>query len=109
MRQSLERHELDYKQLLGLLVDKVPKGTITTYGELSHWAYGDSGRAPAIVAMLNGAVRSNGANAIYTNRVVSKTGKIVGVNGQLEQLKSEGIRMKGGNADLANCRVVRFG
>lgn len=100
---------MDYQKLLGLLVDKVPKGTITTYGDLSHWAYGDSGKALAIVAMLNGAVASNAANAIYTNRVVSKSGKIVDVNGQLEQLKREGIVIKGGNADLANNKVVRFG
>ncbi len=94
--------------ILSLLMDRVPAGSLTTYGDLSAWAFGNTGSAQAIVAMLNAAVNANAANAVYTNRVVKKDGTIVDVNGQLNQLRGEGIRVVDGRADLNGTKVVRF-
>lgn len=100
--------KMEYVQLLDLLMDRVPDGSLTTYGELSVWAYGNPRAAQAIVAMLNAAVRMSSSNARYTNRVVSKNGAIADVNGQLNQLRREGIRIVEGKVDMRNSNIIRF-
>ncbi len=100
--------KIDSLELLRHLVRHVPAGTVTTYGELSTWAFGNAGASQAIVAMLNAAVRVRQSHAEYTNRVVRKDGGVVDVNGQLDQLLREGIRISNGKVDMKRTTVVRF-
>ena len=78
-----------WEELLYFLQKNVPKGKVTTYGNLSTVFFGGTGSAPAIVAMLNGAETRNPDNCRWTNRVVNAQGGIQ-VDGQLEQLQREG-------------------
>ena len=97
---------MDSQQLLEILKERVPRGMVTIYGELSFWAYGNHSASQAIVAMLNAAVGESFSNAQYTNRVVSKKGKIVNVNGQLNQLTREGVAINIGNVDMQKADIV---
>lgn len=97
---------VQYRQVVDLLVDRVPAGSVTTYGEVSLWVYGNGRSAPAIVSMLNAAVRDSSSNARYTNRVVSKDGNIVDVNGQLDQLVREGVPIRDKRVILSQANVV---
>ena len=100
--------KVTYHQLLDLLIDKVPEGSLTTYGELSKMFYGNTGAAQAVVAMLKAIVSENGSNSCDTNRVVGKSGMLVDVNGQLAQLVKEGVEVESKKANMQTCNVVRF-
>jgi alkylated DNA nucleotide flippase Atl1 len=96
------------EDLLSHLIETVGYGKLTTYGDLSTWAYGNSNRGPAIVSMLNGIVAREASNSIYTNRVVGKTGKVVDVNSQHAQLSSEGHSIQDDRIFLTSDIAVRF-
>ncbi|MDA3832864.1 MAG: hypothetical protein PF495_05660 [Spirochaetales bacterium] len=99
---------MNWEELLAFLQNQVPAGTVTTYGNLSRVFFGGSNAAPAITAMLNGAVNNNSDNCIWTNRVVSSRGQI-NVPGQLEQLQREGIAIGGnGQVDFTLSRPKTF-
>ena len=92
-----------WEELLYFLQKNVPKGKVTTYGNLSTVVFGGTGSAPAIVAMLNGAETRNPDNCRWTNRVVNAQGGIQ-VDGQLEQLQREGVPISStGRVNLNQC------
>ncbi len=95
-------------ELLAFLQNQVPSGAVTTYGNLSRVFYGGTHSAPAIVAMLNGAVNAQPDNRIWTNRVVNSRGEIK-VAGQLEQLQREGISIgNNGHVDFNLSPALSF-
>jgi alkylated DNA nucleotide flippase Atl1 len=90
-----ENPQVSWIELLAFIRDKVPSGQLTTYKNLSKVFFGGRNSAPAITSMLKAAVRdSPGENRVWTNRVVNAQG-ICMVEGQMEQLKSEGISFIG--------------
>jgi len=98
---------MDWKKLLLTLRDCVPDGKVTTYGNLSDWAFGNTGAANAIVAMLNAAVNADNENKLWTNRVVNQQGGITQLNNAREQLTGEKVPfLPNGNVDLLQCPPV---
>ena len=94
---------MNWQQLVDVLTTNVPAGSITTYAEVSNWAYGVPNRNHPVRSMLVGA-RNNG-HAVLTNRVVSVDGTFVdqpdGTNQQRDQLVEENIPFNhAGNIDL---------
>ncbi len=77
---------MDNEELLRCLQQHVEHGEITTYRNLSVWAYGHRLGTQSISAMLKAAVRRGPNNSTWTNRVVGHNGSIQNVNGQLDQL-----------------------
>ena len=63
-----------WEELLYFLQQNVPKGKVTTYGNLSTVFFGGTNSGPAIVAMLNAAGANNPDNCRWTNRVVNARG-----------------------------------
>ena len=99
---------MEWESLLTKLKSEVETGEVTTYKELSLWAFEKPFGTQAVVAMLKAAVNADSSNAIYTNRVVPESGKIADVNGQGNQLKNEGIVLNAGKIDFYKTKVVRF-
>ncbi len=83
---------MNWEELLLFLQNHVTTGTITTYGNLSTVFYGGPNAAPSIVAMLNGAIRHDPSNQLWTNRVVSSQGNL-NVPGQGEMILMRKGRM----------------
>lgn len=99
---------MNYEDVLTKLSAEVPAGKVTTYKELSLWAYGHPTGTQAIVSMLKAAVNENPENAIITNRVIPESGRLADPNGQLAQLSKEGISVVDGVVSMQDAKVVRF-
>lgn len=99
---------MNWEDALIKLKNDVPPGKVTTYKEMSMWAFGKSMGTQAVVAMLKAAVNSDASNSRLTNRVIPETGKLADPNGQIAQLSDEGIPIQSGVVDMTRAYVVRF-
>jgi len=99
---------MNYADVLTKLSAEVPAGKVTTYKELSLWAYQHPTGTQAIVSMLKAAVSENSVNAILTNRVVPESGCLADPNGQVTQLSKEGVPVVDGVGSMLDAKVVRF-
>lgn len=94
---------MNWKDLVDVLERQVSAGGITTYSEVSSWAYGVPNRNQPVRSLLVGA-RNHGYQKL-TNRVVGADGRLAdlpdGSDQQRKQLQSEGILFAGdGIVDL---------
>ena len=94
---------MNWKDLVEILEGAVPAGSITTYAEVSRWAYGNTYFDRPIRSMINCA-RKNGFLTV-TNRVVCFDGKLAvmynGADQQRQQLLIEGLPFtEDGRVDL---------
>src|SRR5687767_7418178 len=85
--------DMTWKDLVYVLLRSVPAGKITTYGQVSLWAYGVSNRNQPVRSLLTGA-RNHGHQTL-TNRVVRTNGQLAdlpdGSDQQKAQLLREGV------------------
>ena len=100
---------VNWKDLVDVLERKVSAGSVTTYSEISSWAYGVPNRNQPVRSLLVGA-RNHGYQKL-TNRVVGADGNLAdlpdGSDQQRQQLLSEGISFDDdGRADLAVNRPI---
>ena len=91
---SYEFNESCYKVL-----KKVPRGKVTTYGEIAHAL---NSRAYRVVG--NAMNKSPGMPRVPCHRVIRSDGKIggsaFGTKKKIEMLKKEGIKVKNGKVSL---------
>lgn len=84
---------MQWTDLVEILGTHVPAGRVTTYGDVSQWAYGRPDRNQPVRSLLLGA--ANHGHVVLTNRVVTATGDLAdlpeGRAQQLDQLRSEGV------------------
>jgi alkylated DNA nucleotide flippase Atl1 len=84
---------VNWKDLVDVLERKVSAGNVTTYSEVSNWAYGVPNRNQPVRSLLVGA-RNHGYQKL-TNRVVGADGKLAelpdGSDQQRQQLLCEGV------------------
>jgi alkylated DNA nucleotide flippase Atl1 len=84
---------VNWKDLVDALEQQVSAGSITTYFEVSRWAYGKPHLDRPVRSMINCA-RKKGFQAV-TNRVVGFGGKLAilpdGSDQQWQQLLREGV------------------
>jgi alkylated DNA nucleotide flippase Atl1 len=99
---------MEWNELLGILKTHVPAGKITTYGILSDFVFGKRTAGQAIRAMLQAAVNDDFRNSRFTNRVIHSDGRISDVNGQIYQLKAEGISIESSSVNLSQVQLVKF-
>ncbi len=99
---------MNHADILTKLSAEVPAGKVTTYKELSLWAFKHPTGTQAIVSMLKAAVTESSENAILTNRVVPESGRLADPNGQITQLSKEGIPIFDGVVSMQGAKVVRF-
>ena len=98
--------------LVKVLRMKVHAGSVTTYADVSHWAYGVRTRNHPVRALLRGAY-SNG-HQLLTNRVVKTNGDLAalpeGTDQQLAQLRSEGVPVStSGGVDFKRTTAINLG
>ncbi|MCA9485750.1 MAG: MGMT family protein [Nanoarchaeota archaeon] len=79
---------------------RVPKGKVTTYGDLAK-AVGKPGAARAVGNAMN---KNPYAPKVPCHRVVGSTGKMTGfafgIPKKIQMLKEEGVEVKNGKVDL---------
>jgi alkylated DNA nucleotide flippase Atl1 len=84
---------MDWQTLAEKLNRKVPPGSVTTYAEVSKWAYGIPNRNQPVRSLLTGAAHHG--HVTLTNRVVRVSGELAeipeGQEQQRAQLVSEGV------------------
>ena len=84
---------MDWRQLVTALGESVPKGSVTTYAEVSLWGYGVHNYNQPVRSLLRGA--ANHGHQRLTNRVVRTDGRLAdipeGSNQQRHQLLAEGV------------------
>lgn len=95
--------------LIAILEQRVPPGSVTTYAMVSLWAYGVPTRNKPVRAMLMGA--RNAGRIELTNRVVRSDGSFAnspdGADQQRMQLQNEGVPMTvEGNVNLTELTAV---
>ena len=98
--------------LVQALQIRVRAGSVTTYAEVSQWAYGVRTRNQPVRSLLRGAY-SNG-HQLLTNRVVKVSGDLAalpeGTSQQQTQLQSEGVPFNGtGSVDFKRITPVTLG
>ena len=88
---------MKWQDLVSVLQTKLPEGRVTTYAEVSEWAYGNRTSNQPVGSLLRGA--SNNGYKTLTNRVVGTDGALAALPGgnqqQQEQLLAEGIPFSG--------------
>ena len=92
--------DMSFNQKIWALCARVPKGRVTTYGELARALGCKSYRA------VGNAMNKNPyAPAVPCHRVVGSDGKLTGFAGGLpkkvQMLEAEGIQIKGHRADMS--------
>jgi alkylated DNA nucleotide flippase Atl1 len=91
---------MNWSDLVAVLKANVPSGRVTTYAEVSNWAYGKPNRNQPVRSLLRGA--ANHGYLALTNRVVAVSGSLAdlpqGREQQLEQLKTEGVPLTSAGA-----------
>ena len=100
---------MNWSDLVAVLGTQVPAGSVTTYAEVSNWAYGKPNLNQPVRSLLRGAA-SHG-HLRLTNRVVAVSGNLAdlpqGREQQLEQLKTEGVPLTAaGSVDLSRITPV---
>ncbi len=99
---------MDSRELLNCLQRHIDLGMVTTYGNLSDWAYAHRRGAQAISSMLKAIVSRDIQNAVWTNRVVGSNGRIQNVNGQLDQLLRENVPIASDKVLMSQADVVQL-
>jgi len=94
---------MTWQELVIALARAVPKGSITTYAEVSQWGYGKRNLNQPVRSLLHGA--ANSGFSVLTNRVVGTDGTLAALPGgngpQRSQLSAEGIEfLVGGQVNL---------
>lgn len=102
-----EDRELELTRLLKLLRENLPAGRVTTFRNLSIWAFGHPHSAQTLAARLRTAVEAHYADAPFANRVVTRDGR-VHMHEQLIQLGLEGVPLDGDRVDMAQAEVVSW-
>ncbi|MGA2255565.1 MAG: hypothetical protein ABSG53_12950 [Thermoguttaceae bacterium] len=97
------------EDLIAVLEQCVPPGSVTTYAMISLWGYGVPTRNQPVRAMLTGA--RNAGRLDLTNRVVCSDGSFAdlpdGSSQQRDQLQREGIPLTAeGNVDFMRTSAV---
>ena len=104
----------DFQNAVWNLTQKIPKGRVTTYGEISRKITGCSTTAPQAVgqALAKNPKPGSGEGEIPCHRVVKKGGEVgEGVKNQIDLLRAEGVTInketkKGGK--VVNFKDVFF-
>lgn len=90
------------------LAKRIPKGKVTTYGELAK-ALGSKGRYSRAVGRI---LNKNTSKEVPCHRVVYSDGRIGGFRGGVEKkieiLRNEGIRIKKGKIENFEKVLFRF-
>lgn len=103
---------MNWQTLVEKLDKAVPPGSVTTYAEVSKWAYpGVPHRNQPVNSLLRGA--ANHGYATLTNRVVGSSGELADLPGggrqrQREQLEAEGVSFLNDRVDLRRTPVVKL-
>ena len=91
---------MNWSDLVAVLKTNVSSGSVTTYAEVSNWAYGKPNLNHPVRSLLRGA--ANHGHLALTNRVVATSGGLAdlpqGREQQLEQLRSEGVPLTSAGA-----------
>jgi alkylated DNA nucleotide flippase Atl1 len=98
--------------LVQVLLNKVKPGSVTTYAEVSQWAYGVRTRNQPVRSLLRAAVAKG--HQTLTNRVVKTSGELAslpeGAGQQLAQLQAEGVPvLSHGAVDFQRTKPVALG
>ena len=84
---------MNWQQLVDVLENRVPVGSVTTYARASLWGHGVANKNRPVGPLLRGA-RTNGRWSL-TNRVVGTNGELAdlpdGPDQQKRQLLAEGV------------------
>lgn len=93
---------MDFNERCYAVLKKVPKGKVTTYGEIAK-AVG----SPRAARAVGNAMNCNPyAPAVPCHRVVGSTGKMTGfasgIPAKVKLLQGEGVVVKNGRVDLAH-------
>lgn len=93
-------HFMNFNERCYATLKKVPKGKVTTYGELAR-AVGSPNAARAVGNAMN---KNPHAPIVPCHRVVGSTGKMTGFASGIPQkitmLKEEGVEVRNGTVDL---------
>ena len=98
--------------LVNVLRLNVHAGSVTTYADVSQWAYGVRTRNQPVRSLLRGACSLG--HQVLTNRVVKVSGQLAalpeGTSQQLAQLQAEGVPVTGdGRVDFKRTEPVSLG
>ncbi|HDN68714.1 MAG TPA: methylated-DNA--[protein]-cysteine S-methyltransferase [Methanomicrobia archaeon] len=103
----------DFQNAVWNLTQKIPKGRVTTYGEISRKITGSESAARAVgQALAKNPKPGSGEGEIPCHRVVKKGGEVgEGVKNQIDLLRKEGVTInketkKGGK--VVNFKDVFF-
>ena len=107
-----DTHAITSDDLIHVLRNKVHAGSVTTYAEVSQWAYGIRTMNQPVRALLRGAYSKG--HQLLTNRVVKASGALAelpeGTSQQLAQLQAEGVPITGsGSVDFKRTKPVGLG
>lgn len=102
---------MNWQALVAMLQTSVPFGSVTTYAEVSNWAYGKSNLNHPVRSLLRGA--ANHGHQALTNRVVTTSGDLAdlpqGRKKQFEQLKAESVAITStGMVDFSKITPVKL-
>ncbi len=102
---------MNWSALVTVLKTSVPAGSVTTYAEVSNWAYGKPNLNQPVRSLLRGA--ANHGHLALTNRVVATSGCLAdlpqGREQQLEQLKAEGVPLtSAGAVDFSKIKPINL-
>jgi alkylated DNA nucleotide flippase Atl1 len=100
---------MTWEDLVEELRRALPRGSVTTYAEISDWAYGSRNKNQPVRSLLRGA--ANHGNVELTNRVVRENGDFAdlpeGKEQQRNQLRNESVPLtRGGKVDFSRIRPV---
>jgi alkylated DNA nucleotide flippase Atl1 len=103
---------MNWSDLVDVLTTKVPAGSVTTYAEVSTWAYGKPNMNQPVRSLLRGAV--NHGHLKLTNRVIAVSGNLAnlpeGRKQQEDQLKIEGVPFTTfGSVDFSKVSAICLG
>ncbi len=86
----------DFQNAVWNLTQKIPKGRVTTYGEISRKITGSESAARAVgQALAKNPKPGSGEGEIPCHRVVKKGGEVgEGVKNKIDLLKKEGVEIK---------------
>ena len=98
---------MNWQDLVVILAQKVREGQITTYAEVSEWAFGKRNLGHPVGAMLRGA--ANHGFGKLTNRVIGSDGRLAdlpeGLDQQKAQLVSEKVAFISGDTVDLSCTI----
>jgi len=83
---------MNWQDLVVILAQRVPEGQITTYAEVSDWAFKRRNMGLPVGSLLRGA--ANHGFGKLTNRVVGSDGKLAELPEGLDQQKAQLVAEK---------------